>query len=139
MQGQWDRSFLNSDDIPELYRRTIGLVGFGAVAQLVAKYLDAFGCRLLAFDPYFKGDPAPAVLRDLLTLLRESDVVSLHARLSAETQHLIGAKELALMKPSVMNAASFRSVSSVCCWARSLQERFDELCQLILTPRGDPS
>jgi len=72
MQGNWDRSFPNTDDIPELYRRTVGLVGYGAVAQLVAKYLEAFGCRILAFDPYFKGDPAPAVLRDLPALLRES-------------------------------------------------------------------
>ena len=109
MQGNWNRSFPNSDDIPELYRRTVGLVGYGAVAQLVAKYLEAFGCRLLAFDPYFKGDSAPAELHDLPTLLRESDVVSLHARLSAETQHLIGAKELALMKPSAILVNTARS------------------------------
>ncbi len=109
MVGQWERSFPNSDDIPELHRRTVGLVGYGAVAQLVAKYLDAFGCRLLAFDPYFKGAPAPALRRDLPTLLRESDVVSLHARLSAETQHLIGGKELALMKPSAILVNTARS------------------------------
>lgn len=109
MQGKWDRSFPNTDDIPELYRRTVGLVGYGAVAQLVAKYLEAFGCRILAFDPYFKGDPDPAVLRDLPTLLKESDVVSLHARLCAETQHLIGAKELALMKPSAILVNTARS------------------------------
>lgn len=109
MQGNWDRSFPNTDDIPELYRRTVGLVGYGAVAQLVAKYLEAFGCRLLAFDPYLKGDPAPAELCNLPTLLRESDVVSLHARLSAETQHLIGAKELALMKPSAILVNTARS------------------------------
>lgn len=109
MQGNWDRSFPNSENIPELYRRTVGLVGYGAVAQLVAKYLEAFGCRLLAFDPYFKGDPTPAELRDLPALLRESDVVSLHARLSAETQHLIGTKELALMKPSAVLVNTARS------------------------------
>ncbi len=108
-QGKWDRSFPNSDDIPELDRRTVGLVGYGAVAQLVAKYLEAFGCRILAFDPYLKGDPAPAVLYDLPALLRESDVVSLHARLSPETQHLIGANELALMKPSAILVNTARS------------------------------
>lgn len=109
VQGNWDRSFPNADDIPELYRRTVGLVGYGAVAQLVAKFLESFGCRLLAFDPYFKGDPAPVELRELQTLLRESDVVSLHARLSAETQHLIGAKELALMKPTAILVNTARS------------------------------
>lgn len=109
VQGNWDRSFSNADDIPELYRRTVGLVGYGAVAQLVAKFLESFGCRLLAFDPYFKGDPAPAELCELPTLLRESDVVSLHARLCAETQHLIGAKELALMKPTAILVNTARS------------------------------
>jgi D-3-phosphoglycerate dehydrogenase / 2-oxoglutarate reductase len=109
VSGRWDRSFPNSDDIPELYRRTIGLVGYGAVARLVARFLDAFGCRLLAYDPYFRGDPAPACLVDLPTLLREADVVSLHARLSPETQHLIGARELSLMKPTAILVNTARS------------------------------
>jgi D-3-phosphoglycerate dehydrogenase / 2-oxoglutarate reductase len=107
--GQWDRSFPNSDDIPELYRRTVGLVGYGAVGQLVAGYLKAFGCRLLAYDPYFRGDPAPAALTDLPTLLKESDVVSLHSRLSPETQHLIGAKELGWMKRTAVLVNTARS------------------------------
>ena len=109
MRGQWDRSFPNTDDIPELYRRTVGLVGYGAVGQLAAGFLQAFGCRVLAFDPYFKGDPTPAVLTGLPKLLQESDVVSLHARLSTETQHLIGAKELALMKPTAVLVNTARS------------------------------
>lgn len=109
MQGRWDRAFPNSDDIPELYRRTVGLVGYGAVGQLVARFLDGFGCRLLAFDPYFQGDPTPARLVDLPALLRESDVVSLHARLSPETKHLIGTKELALMKPTAILVNTARS------------------------------
>jgi D-3-phosphoglycerate dehydrogenase / 2-oxoglutarate reductase len=109
MQGRWDRAFPNSDDIPELYRRTVGLVGYGAVGLLVARFLQAFGCRLLAFDPFFQGDPAPAALTDLPSLLRESDVVSLHARLSPETQGLIGARELAFMKPSAILVNTARS------------------------------
>ena len=109
VQGKWDRSFPNTEDIPELFRRTVGLVGYGAIAQLVAKFLDAFGCRLLAFDPYFKGDSAPATICDLETLLRESDVVSLHARLSPETQDLIDARELSRMKPSAVLVNTARS------------------------------
>jgi D-3-phosphoglycerate dehydrogenase len=81
----------------------------GAVARLVAGYLQAFGCRLLAFDPYFKGDPAPVQLVDLATLLRESDVVSLHARLTPETQHLIGKKELSMMKRTAVLVNTARS------------------------------
>jgi D-3-phosphoglycerate dehydrogenase len=109
VQGKWDRAFPNSDDIPELYRRTVGLVGYGAVGQMVAGYLHAFGARLLAFDPFFKGHPAPAVLTDLPTLLKESDVVSLHARLSPETKGLIGARELAWMKPTAVLVNTARS------------------------------
>jgi D-3-phosphoglycerate dehydrogenase / 2-oxoglutarate reductase len=109
MAGRWDRSFPNTDDIPELYRRTAGLVGYGAVAQLVAGYLHAVGCRILAYDPYFRGEAAPAVMVDLQTLLKESDVVSLHARLCPETQGMIGAKELALMKPTAILVNTARS------------------------------
>jgi D-3-phosphoglycerate dehydrogenase len=108
-QGRWTRAFPNSEDIPELYRRTVGLVGYGAVGRLVAGYFQAFGCRLLAFDPYFRGDPAPAQLVDLETLLRQSDVVSLHARLCPETQHLIGKHELALMKRNAILVNTARS------------------------------
>ena len=109
MQGRWEKVFPNSDDIPELYRRTIGLVGFGAVGQMVAAQLQGFGCRVLAFDPYFRGDSSPVRLVDLPTLLREADVVSLHARLTEETRHLIGAEELALMKRTAILVNTARS------------------------------
>ncbi len=109
LEGRWERAFPNTEDIPELYRRTVGLVGYGAVGQMVAGYLQAFGCRILAHDPYFRGDPAPAALTDLPTLLMESDVVSLHARLCPETEHLIGARQLALMKPSAVLINTARS------------------------------
>lgn len=107
--GQWQRSFANSQAIPELYEKTVGLVGYGAVGRLVAGYLDAFGSRILAYDPWAEGDPSPAVLVDLETLMRESDVVSIHARLSNETHHLIGRPELALMKPSAILVNTARS------------------------------
>lgn len=108
-QGQWRRAFPNSDAIPELYEKTVGLVGYGAVARLVAGYLEAFGSRILAYDPYYQGDPAPARLVDLETLLRQSDVVSLHARLTPETHHLIAAPQLALMKPTAVLVNTARS------------------------------
>lgn len=108
-QGQWRRSFPNSDAIPELYEKTVGLVGYGAVGRLVAGYLAALGSRVLAYDPYFQGDPRPARMVDLDTLLRQSDVVSLHARLTEETRHLIGASQLALMKPTAVLVNTARS------------------------------
>jgi D-3-phosphoglycerate dehydrogenase len=107
--GQWRRSFANSDGIPELCGKTVGLVGYGAVGQLMAGYLQAFGAAILAFDPYHRGDPAPAKLVELDTLLRESDVVSLHARLTAGSYHLIGEQQLALMKPTAVLVNTARS------------------------------
>jgi D-3-phosphoglycerate dehydrogenase len=107
--GQWRRSFPNSDAIPELCGKTVGLVGYGAVGRLMAGYLAAFGSRILAFDPYCKSDPAPAALVDLPTLLRSSDVISIHARLTPESHHLIGRDELAMMKPNAVLVNTARS------------------------------
>ena len=80
----------------------MGLVGFGAIAQGLAPYLHAFGMRILAFDPYTP--PARfaelgATPVDFATLLSESDFVSIHARVTPETQHMINAAALAQMKP----------------------------------------
>jgi D-3-phosphoglycerate dehydrogenase len=107
--GDWRRSFPNSDAIPELYEKTVGLVGFGAVAQLVAGYLQAFGSRVIAFDPYFRGDSGPVELVDLATLVRESDVISVHARLTQESFHLIGEEQIAMMKPNAVLVNTARS------------------------------
>lgn len=108
-QGRWLRSFPNSQEIPELCGKTVGLVGYGAVGQLVAHYLEAFGSRIVAYDPYFQGDPAPACLVSLDELLEQSDIVSLHARLTPENQHLIGAPQLARMKRSAILVNTARS------------------------------
>lgn len=107
--GEWRRSFPNSDAIPELYEKTVGLIGFGAVARLLAGYLAALGSRVIAYDPYFQGDPGKVQMVDLPTLLRESDVVSIHARLTEENHHLIGERELGWMKPSAVLVNTARS------------------------------
>jgi len=107
--GRWQREFPNSLEIPELCGKTVGLVGYGAVGQLVAHYLEAFGSRIVAYDPYFQGDAAPAELVSLEDLLAQSDVISLHARLTAENQHLIGAAQLARMKSSAVLVNTARS------------------------------
>ena len=107
--GDWRRSFSNSDAIPELSGKTVGLVGYGAVGRLVAGYLKAFGSRIIACDPFFRGDPAPAELVDLPTLMKRSDVVSIHARLTDETHHLIGRRQIAMMKPGAVLVNTARS------------------------------
>lgn len=88
---------------PELNGRTLGLVGLGAVGREVARRAaGGFGMRVVAFDPYVD-DPGPHVEAvDLDRLLSESDVVSLHCPLTTETVGLIGAPELARMRPGAV-------------------------------------
>lgn len=107
--NNWQRSFPNSGVVPELYGKTVGLVGYGAVGRLVCGYLTAFGSSVIAFDPYFKKDPAPAKLVTLETLMKQSDIISIHARLTEDNHHLIGEKELAMMKPTAVLVNTARS------------------------------
>lgn len=107
--GNWTRDYPNEGGVPELYGKTVGLVGYGYIAQLVAGYLRAFGSEIIAYDPYFQGDPLPTQLVDLETLMKHSDVVSIHSRLTEDNYHMIGEKQLALMKPTAVLVNTARS------------------------------
>ena len=95
--GEWSRcpdwSFSKSPLI-ELAGKTMGIVGFGRIGRAVGTIAEALGMRTIAHDTY-PGDFVP-----LEDLLRQSDVVSLHAPLFPETRHMINARTLALMKPT---------------------------------------
>ena len=87
----------------ELYQKTLGIVGFGRIGQHLAHIAQGFDMSVLGYDPYAPPDRFAAVgarQADLPTLLRESDYVSINCALTPETHHLIGADELALMKPT---------------------------------------
>ncbi len=88
----------------ELYGKTWGIVGAGAIGSQVARVAKAFGCRVLAFKRT-QADEFECV--SLEKLLKESDIISLHTPLNDGTRGLIGEKELALMKKSavLINAA----------------------------------
>jgi len=107
--NNWQRSFPNSEAIPELCGKTIGLIGYGAVGHLVAGYLKAFESKIIAYDPHFTGDPGPVKLVSLEFLMKNSDVISMHARLTKESYHLIGEKELSMMKPNAVLVNTARS------------------------------
>jgi phosphoglycerate dehydrogenase-like enzyme len=83
-------------------RSTIGMIGLGNVGRALARRLAGWDCRLVGHDPYVSPVDAGShgvALVDLDTLLRSSDIVSVQATLTPETHHLIGARELALMRP----------------------------------------
>jgi D-3-phosphoglycerate dehydrogenase len=84
-----------------LARVTVGVVGVGRIGRRVIRLLAAFGCRVLANDvsPGVLDSPDHTVTWvDLATLLRESDLVTLHVPLTRRTRHLVGAVELAQMQ-----------------------------------------
>jgi D-3-phosphoglycerate dehydrogenase len=101
LSGGWRLDGLSGD----LYGATVGIVGLGRIGRAVARRLRGFSCRILAVEPY----PDPAECRELgveLTtledLLPQVDVLTLHAPRTPETMRMIGAAELARMKPTAV-------------------------------------
>ncbi len=89
----------------ELYGKTIGIVGMGNIGREVARIARALGMSVLAYHPRPSADRMGDLgvkFVALDELLRQSDVVSIHAALTAQTEKLIGAAELALMKPTAI-------------------------------------
>ncbi len=101
----------------QLWERTLGLVGIGAIGARVAKICaQGFRMRVLAYDPGLTeseiSERGAQKVEDLETLLGASDVVSLHTPMTATSFHLIGAAQLRAMKPTaiLVNAARGRLV-----------------------------
>lgn len=99
----WSLTLLLGQDIAGA---TLGIIGYGRIGQAVARRATGFGMRILIHDPMYKPQPDPTGVAvevvDLSTLLTESDFISLHTPLTFETRHLIGAEELAQMKPTAI-------------------------------------
>ena len=102
-QGEWRGDLYRADLTgTELSELTVGLIGYGEIGTRVVPLLKPFGCRILVCDPYKKLSAQDAadgvVMTDLDTLLAESDVVSLHARVTEETRGFLAAPQFARMK-----------------------------------------
>lgn len=96
----------------ELAGRTVGLIGLGHVGRRVAEILRlAFGCQVLACDPYLSAADCAArgaTKVELPALLAASDIVSVHCPLEAETRGLIGAEAFAAMRPGAIFVTTAR-------------------------------
>lgn len=102
-QGIWRQAA--DGPIPRLRGKTLGLVGYGNIARALLPKASAFGLRVLAYTPRLPADalaPLGVATNDLDWLLRESDFVSIHAPLTAETRGLIDAQALRQMKPTAL-------------------------------------
>jgi D-3-phosphoglycerate dehydrogenase len=88
----------------ELKGKTIGLVGLGKIAKLLAKKLKSLDVDIIAFDPYIDGEKAKELgvklVNNLDELLEKSDFVSLHIPLTEENKKIIGKEKLSKMKKS---------------------------------------
>jgi D-3-phosphoglycerate dehydrogenase / 2-oxoglutarate reductase len=97
--GKWEKSaFMGA----ELAGKTLGLLGIGRIGAATAKLAAGFGMKVIAYDPMFDGaeiqkrGAQPASFEDVL---KKADYVSLHLPLSEKTKNLIGAEQIAMMKP----------------------------------------
>tara|TARA_Y100001970_G_scaffold251395_1_gene324152 strand:- start:23 stop:952 length:930 start_codon:yes stop_codon:yes gene_type:complete len=92
---KWDRNkFLGI----ELYKKQLGLVGFGKAAREVAKRLSAFGMEIVFYDPYIDASEDNARKVELDELLKTSDIISIHVIKNEETTNLISDEKLDLIK-----------------------------------------
>ena len=105
--GEWRRAdFVGI----QLYRKTLGIIGFGRIGRLVAHRAQAFGMEVLAYDTYVSeevGRDLGVILVDREDLLAQSDFISLHTAATPETERMINAATIAQMKDGVhlINAA----------------------------------
>lgn len=97
-EGEWNKhAFIGH----ELRGKTLGIIALGKIGSRVAHIAQAMGLDVIAFDPFLTPEAAAALKVELVSLpelLRRADVVSIHAPLTKDTYHLLGAAELAQMK-----------------------------------------
>lgn len=99
--GQWDRKSFSG---LELFRKTLGVVGLGRIGTEVAKRAQAFGMRVLAFDPYLAPSRAKAMQVEAVSLddlLKQADYITVHMPLTEQTQYMIDEAALAKCKKGV--------------------------------------
>src|SRR5215470_8959512 len=98
--GAWQRASqfcFFPHPIRDIAGSTLGIVGFGELGKSVARRAEALGMRVLATDVV----PQPGLV-DLVTILKESDIVTLHVPLTQQTRNMIGAEQLAMMRPDAV-------------------------------------
>jgi D-3-phosphoglycerate dehydrogenase len=103
--GRWAQVHSALAPVPRLQGKTLGLVAFGNIARLVARRAQAFGLRVVAFDPIVPADVFAehgVEQRSLEEMLRESDFVSAHAPYNRHTHHLMSDAQFDAMKPTAI-------------------------------------
>ena len=94
--GHWNRNPFKGRELSDM---TLGIVGYGRLGRIVATYGKAFRMRILATDPKPVSRDEGITYTTLIDLLERSDIISVHACLTAETRGLLGPAEFARIKP----------------------------------------
>ena len=96
--GEWIREYPNAGRIPDLPGKTVGIIGLGEIGRKVAKRLVGFDVRMLGYDPFVSNPPEYVTMVTLPQLMVESDFITIHARLTRETERMISGQLIARMK-----------------------------------------
>ena len=98
-RGEWNGNYTWETASIELGSATVGLIGYGAIGRLVARYLRGFGAKVITYDPYAEVEPRDGVEQTSLDeLLSRSNIVSLHARDTPESRGILGRDQIAKLQ-----------------------------------------
>lgn len=98
--GHWGSDFYIYDKVsPEVAGSTVGVLGLGAIGSRVARALVALDAKVIAYDPFVQDRDVPGVefVDDLEDFFRRSNILTLHARVTEDNQHIVNAEALALL------------------------------------------
>ena len=100
ISGSWDREPFKGN---EIFKKTVGIIGFGRLGKIVSDYYKVLGAKILIYEKYPNAEllNSPEFV-DLETLLRESDIVSLHINFLPENIEFFSTRHFSLMKPSAV-------------------------------------
>lgn len=104
-QGNWRKDYVNGGYTTSMCEMTLGVVGLGHIGKLVAKKAAGVGMNVVAYDPYVTQESLddiglPVKLVSQEELFQTADIITLHLRLTPDTQNCIGEKLLGMMKPT---------------------------------------
>lgn len=111
-EGKWCKKYVNQNYIHNMRNCTVGLIGYGYIGSRVAKRLQGFECKVIVYDPFvddreLSEDGVTAVSLD--ELLQEADFVSIHLRLSEQTEKFMGKEQFDKMKETAYFINTARS------------------------------
>lgn len=108
-EGHWVRDYSNADYVPDLCDKTAGIIGYGNIGRKVAQRLKGFDMKVIAYDPYVKPETSDVPMVSLEELMKVSDFVTIHSRLTPDTEKMINGELLSLMKPTAYFVNTARS------------------------------